>query len=161
MGVAIDGRCTCGLVRFRLTRAPTFVMACHCTWCQCETGSAFATLALIEMSELVLLDGTVDVVDVGSPSGAGQWVRRCPVCRVALWSHYGGPGSGLAFVRLGTLEDPGAFPPQVHCHASTRQDWLVLDGRVPVEPEGFDDAKYYPAESLARVKALTTASGTG
>ena len=150
----MDGKCTCGAVRYRLQAAPMFVMACHCTWCQRETGTAFSWLALIEMTQIAVLSGTVEMIAVPSPSGAGQWVRRCPECRVALWSHYGGAGAELAFVRVGTLERPGEFPPQVHCYTSTKQDWLVLDGQVPTEPEGFEDEKYWPEESLSRQRAL-------
>jgi hypothetical protein len=33
---------------------------------------------------------------------------------VALWSHYGGGGDAIKFVRVGMLDDPDAFPPGVH-----------------------------------------------
>jgi hypothetical protein len=51
------GGCTCGKVRYVLKRAPIFVHCCHCTWCQRETGSAFALNAMIETDQLVL-EGT-------------------------------------------------------------------------------------------------------
>ncbi|WP_413877270.1 hypothetical protein [Albidovulum sp.] len=34
----MQGHCTCGRVRYRLIDRPLFVHACHCTWCQRETG---------------------------------------------------------------------------------------------------------------------------
>jgi hypothetical protein len=40
-----DGGCTCGEVRYRLLGRPMIVHACHCRWCQRETGSACEPLA--------------------------------------------------------------------------------------------------------------------
>ena len=45
---AREGGCTCRHVRYRMTGKPLFVHACHCTWCQRETGTAFALNAMIE-----------------------------------------------------------------------------------------------------------------
>jgi hypothetical protein len=56
-GSAIEGGCTCGAVRYRLKARPLFVHCCHCTWCQRETGSAFAVNAFIEASQVELLNG--------------------------------------------------------------------------------------------------------
>lgn len=39
---AITGGCRCGGIRYRITNAPLFVMACHCTDCQEQTSSAFS-----------------------------------------------------------------------------------------------------------------------
>jgi len=47
-GYPIEGGCTCRAVRYRVDTAPLFVHACHCRWCQRETGSAFALNAMIE-----------------------------------------------------------------------------------------------------------------
>ena len=53
----MEGGCACGSVRYRLDAAPMFVNCCHCTWCQRETGSAFAVNAVIEASQVELLQG--------------------------------------------------------------------------------------------------------
>jgi hypothetical protein len=74
----LDGGCTCGDVRYRMTAAPLFVHCCHCRWCQRETGSSFALNALIEPAHLQLLQGTVDLVPTPSASGRGQKYTRCP-----------------------------------------------------------------------------------
>ena len=86
----MEGGCTCGAVRYRLNARPMFVHCCHCTWCQRETGSAFALNAMIEASKLELLKGEVKRVTLPSPSGMGQMVSRCPECGLALWSNYAG-----------------------------------------------------------------------
>lgn len=50
----MDGRCTCGDIRFHMEGPPLFVHCCHCTWCQRETGSAFALNAMIETARLTV-----------------------------------------------------------------------------------------------------------
>ena len=101
----ITGRCGCGEVAYRLTDAPIIVHACHCTWCQRETGSAFALNGVIEADRIEIARGAPVAVDLPSASGSGQRVMRCPRCQVALWSQYLGGSLALAYVRLGTLED--------------------------------------------------------
>ena len=44
----LEGGCTCGSVRYRMTSQPMFVHCCHCRDCQRQTGSAFVLNALIE-----------------------------------------------------------------------------------------------------------------
>ena len=149
----MEGRCTCGAVRYRITARPLFVHACHCTWCQRETGSAFALNAMIEAAFLEVLTGTAEEVVTPSNSGKGQMILRCPTCKVALWSHYGGRRE-VAFVRVGTLEAPSACPPDIHIFTSTKLDWLVLDARVPVVAEYYDRKVMWPEESLQRLAAL-------
>lgn len=149
----MDGRCTCGAVHYRMTAQPLFVHACHCTWCQRETGSAFALNAMIEAEFLEVLAGEPEEVPTPSNSGKGQVIARCPACKVALWSHYGGVRK-VAFVRVGTLEKPGECPPDIHIFTATKLDWLVLDGRVPVVAEYYDRKVMWPAESLRRREVM-------
>ena len=85
-----DGGCTCRAIRYRMTSKPMFVHCCHCRWCQRETGASFALNALIEADRVELLQGEPEVVDTPSNSGKGQRISRCPMCRIALWSNYGG-----------------------------------------------------------------------
>ncbi len=147
-----EGGCDCRAVRYRLRSRPMWVNCCHCRWCQRETGSAFVINALIEADRVELLAGPVDVVDTPSHSGQGQRIARCPACRIALWSHYSSPL--VSFVRVGTLDDPDRFPPDVHIFTTTKQPWVQLSGDVPVMPEYFRSADLWPAESLARRAAL-------
>lgn len=150
----MEGRCTCGAVRYRMTSAPMFVHACHCTWCQRESGTAFALNALIESERVQLLQGEPERVDTPSNSGKGQVIWRCPSCRIALWSNYGGAGDKVRFVRVGTLENPAACPPDIHIFTSTKQPWLVLPPGAKAVPEYYDSSKEWPAESLVRRRAI-------
>jgi hypothetical protein len=150
----LDGGCDCRALRYRMTTPPLFVHCCHCRWCQRETGSAFALNAMIETDRLVVLSGTPDLVDTPSASGKGQRIARCPSCRIALWSHYAGGGTAVAFVRVGTLDDPDALPPDIHIFTASKQPWVVLPPGIPAVPEYYDRERFWPAESLARRDAL-------
>ena len=149
----MDGGCTCGAVRYRLNAKPLFVHCCHCTWCQRETGSAFAVNAMIEAAAVALLKGTPVPATLPSASGRGQVFHRCPGCGLALWSTYAGAGERICFVRTGTLDDPSATPPDIHIYTSTRRPWVILPPDVPAVPEYYSARDHWPAESLARFKA--------
>lgn len=149
-----EGGCDCRHVRYRLTAAPMFVHCCHCRWCQRETGASFALNAMIETANVELLADRPEIVETPSASGRGQKIARCPTCRVALWSHYSGAGPKLAFVRVGTLDEPDRCPPDIHIFTSTKQPWVILPEGVPVFSEYYDRAKVWPADKLARLRAV-------
>ena len=149
-----DGGCTCGTVRYRMTDTPLFTHCCHCRWCQRETGSAFALNAMIEADRVRLLKGQPELVDTPSLSGQGQKIARCPTCRVTVWSHYSGAGTKVSFVRVGTLDNPDRFAPDVHIFTESKQPWVVLPEGIPAVAEYYDREKLWPADSLARRAAL-------
>lgn len=151
---AFEGGCSCRQVRYRVTSAPLFVHACHCRWCQRETGAAFALNAMIEADRVTFLAGQPEDVLTPSNSGLGQHIHRCPNCRVALFSTYGGAGPSLRFVRVGTLDEPDRMPPDIHIFTSTKQPWLSLPPGVPVVPEFYNRDQHWPAASLARRAVL-------
>lgn len=153
----MHGRCSCGAVSYALMDAPLFVHCCHCTWCQRETGSAFALNALIETDRLKVT-GAVEHVMLPSASGRGQEVVRCAACRVALFSHYGGGGRLMAFVRVGTLADPTACPPDVHIYTTTRLPWVALPAGARVFEEYYDPRKEWPEAAQARFRAMKAGS---
>ena len=137
-----------------MTSKPIFVHCCHCRWCQRETGGSFALNALIEADRVVLLFGAPQMVDTPSNSGKGQKIVRCPTCRIALWSNYGGAGDKVRFVRVGTLDEPDRFPPDIHIFTMSKQPWVVIPPGAHAVREYYDRDKYWPAESLARRRAI-------
>jgi hypothetical protein len=153
MTQTLEGGCACGAVRYRLASAPMFVNCCHCTWCQRETGSAFVINAIIETDRLAVTGETLAVA-TPSESGTGQIVHRCPACHVALWSHYGGR-TRAAFVRAGTLDQPNPIEPDAHIFTRSKQPWVNLDGGAPAFEIFYEMDQLWPAESLARRKALS------
>jgi hypothetical protein len=161
MAEGFEGGCDCRGVRYRLESTPLFVHCCHCRWCQRETGSAFVMNALIEADRVTLLAGGPEVVPTPSASGQGQRIARCPLCWVALWSVYSGAGEGFRFVRVGTLDDPDRFPPEIHIFTASKQPWVILPEGVPAVTEYYRRSDFWPAESLARRQAVLDRMAAG
>jgi hypothetical protein len=153
MTQALDGGCDCRAVRYRLTSAPMFVHCCHCRDCQRQTGSAFVINALIETDRIALLAGSPEPLRVPTDSGRPHDIYRCPACRIALWSDYGGRPA-LRFVRIGTLDDPAALEPDVHIYTRSKLPWVRLPADVPAVEEYYDIKALWPAASLARRRAI-------
>ena len=159
MSESFDGGCTCRAVRYRVQSEPLIVHCCHCRWCQRETGASFALNALIEADRVTVLEGAPDVVDTPSASGIGQRISRCPRCRIALWSNYGGSGDKVRFVRVGTLDEPDRLPPDIHIFTASKQPWVVLPPNTPAVLEYYKSSELWPKESLDR-RALLLARST-
>jgi hypothetical protein len=153
-----DGGCTCRFVRYRMTTKPLFVHCCHCRWCQRETGASFALNALIEADRVQLHQGEVEVINTPSNSGKGQKISRCPRCRIALWSNYAGAGDAVRFVRVGTLDEPDRFPPDIHIFTASKQSWIVLPPNVLAVAEYYKASELWPKESLERQAVLLARS---
>jgi hypothetical protein len=150
----VEGGCDCKAVRYRMTSAPLFVHCCHCRWCQRESGSAFALNAMIESDRVENLGVEPEIVHTPSESGLGQQIARCPTCRIAVWSHYAGSGPFTKFVRVGTLDQPDALPPDVHIFTNSKQPWVLLPPETPAFDEYYERETLWPKESLLRRERL-------
>jgi hypothetical protein len=87
--------------------------------------------------------------DSGRPHG----VDRCTACGTAVWSEYGGIAA-LRFVRVGTLDDPGACPPDVHIYTRSKLPWVTLPPGIPSFEAYYDAKTLWPAASLERRRAV-------
>ena len=152
------GGCTCGKVRFKLTRNPLFVHACHCSLCQRQSGTAFALNGLIEARHVTHECGELEDLTMPTGSGSGQIVSRCPTCRIAVWSVYNRMGDTFRFIRVGALDEPDTCPPDIHIFTSSKPSWLKLPDDVVAVPEFYDATQYWPAASLERRKAAISGS---
>jgi hypothetical protein len=159
-----EGGCACGHVRYEMTSNPMIVHCCHCRWCQRESGASFAVNALIEADRVKIIKGNVAEIFVSSISGAGQRFTRCPKCQVTLWTNYLGMSDALGevvrFVRVGTLDNPDPFSPDVHIYTSSKQPWVIIPPGVPAFEEYFVIKDIWSPESSARRAALQDTAGT-
>ena len=53
-------------------------------------------------------------------------------------------------MRVGTLENPDACPPDIHIFTESKQPWVVLGDGKPVCEQYYRRSEMWPAESLAR-----------
>jgi hypothetical protein len=155
----MEGGCTCRHVRYRLTGRPMIVNACHCRWCQRETGSAFALNAVYEAERVLHLAGEPEIIATPSESGKGQRIARCPNCKVAVWSNYSGSGPLARFVRVGTLDNPDLCPPDIHIFTASKQSWVVLPPNARVVAEYYELSDVWPEESLERRRLMRERAG--
>jgi len=137
-----EGGCTCGHVRYQVSSAPMIVQSCHCTRCQRQAGTAFATNAAIEADRVTLLAGDVK-------------------CMIAVWGHYfsGGVKEKIRFIRVGTLDDPSLCPPDIHIFTGSKQPWIDLPSNVKAVSAFYDLTDVWPADSIKRRAAVFEAAG--
>ena len=149
----LSGQCSCGAVTYRLSSEPMFVHCCHCYDCQRQTGSAYVLNALIE-TDRIAVEGELTEVHLPTPSGGGKVVKRCAACGDAIYSHYLIRGSGIAFVRVGTLDDSAACPPDVQIFTESKQPWVPLSADIPAFEAFYDIDELWHEESLQRRRAV-------
>ncbi|MBT3534487.1 MAG: GFA family protein [Rhodospirillaceae bacterium] len=145
-----EGGCACGAVRYALRAKPIIVHACHCTDCQRITGTAFVLNAWIERDQVELLSGE-PVSFRFTDGGRNSCVYFCSKCGTYVWTDY---RPGFWFVRVGTLDDPKQFKPDMHIFTRSKQPWLTLPEGVPAFEEYYDRDQVWPVESLARFAAV-------
>ncbi|ASG19614.1 GFA family protein [Nitrospirillum viridazoti] len=129
----VTGGCQCGAVRYHSTMAPEGVHFCHCRMCQRAVGNVFAALAGVR-KDTVTWSGTGRPTFYASSSVAERGF--CAQCGTPLTFAY--PDSDWMSVTIGSLDDPEAVVPEVHCGVESRLSWLhVQDGL----PEEYTDPK--------------------
>jgi hypothetical protein len=150
----MEGGCICGHIRYRLHGRPLIVHACHCTWCQRETGTAHALNAVYEAERVEHLKAEPEVIVTPSASGKGQRIARCPICKIAVWSNYAGSGEATRFVRVGTMDDPSQCPPDIHIFTSTKLPWVTFGPNERVVPEFYHLNDVWSDESKERRRIM-------
>ena len=133
----LTGSCPCGQTTYTLLAPPLITHCCHCTYCQSETGSAFALNALIESYNFSLTSSTQPLLahrpSPSAPDGSKHLVAYCPnkECNTDVYSFYEGNKS-MVFVKVGTLDagSRGRVRPDVHIFASEKVDWMDMRGEV-------------------------------
>lgn len=156
-----DGGCTCGQVRYQVTSEPMIVHCCHCRGCQQNSGSAFALNALFEADRVRLISGKVEKITVPTPSGTGQDITRCSSCKVAVWSNYnmGGLREHVRFIRVGTMDNPDQFSPDVHIYTCSKQPWVILPKEAQSADEFYNLKETWSPEGFARLEKVKEAAG--
>ncbi len=151
---SILGRCDCDQIQYAVNQSPLYVHCCHCTWCQRESGAAFAINALIESSAIEVTHGVPALIDTPSESRGGQLMARCPNCQVALWSHYPNFGKLMSFIKVGTLDNPHLMPPDIQIFTQSKQQWFILPTDKPASKRFYNRDEMWPKDSLLRLDAL-------
>jgi hypothetical protein len=125
------GGCLCGAVRYRTTGRPERTTACHCTFCQRLTGSAFGIWVTFRIDN-VAFDGDARQAYEHRSDESGRWIRAefCARCGTTLGSTLE-KGSGLYAIVGGTYDDTSWLSPEKHIWTRSAQPWVVIPADVP------------------------------
>ena len=118
-----------------------------------RSGSAFVINALIEADRVALRSG--DPQPVAVPTDSGTSAPNLSLPRLSdrglerIWRP-----RRLRFVRVGTLDDPAALPPDVHIYTRSKLPWVSLPETTPAFDAYYSAREVWPASSLERRRAI-------
>ena len=133
----IAGGCQCGATRYEVAVPPKQVLACHCTDCQKQSGSAFGLVMVVDEQAFELTEGEVRKFVSMSAAGREKTGAFCPECGSRIY-HVIAWRPGMLSVRAGTLDDTSWLEPEVHLWTASKQPWVHI-------PEG---AKVYETQPV-------------
>jgi hypothetical protein len=153
----LEGGCTCGAIRYRLTSSPLIVHACHCRDCQRITGSAFVINLWMESKSVEAQGAEPRSFRLAGGSGKPHDVFFCGTCGTYLWSRYHGAPGDFLFVRAGTLDTPEVVQPDVHIFTRSKLPWLNLPEGAPAFAAFYKIDEVWSPESKERLRRNRTA----
>ena len=131
MAAELEGGCLFGRVRFRNNQAPLRTLACHCTFCQEETGSSYFAESMFPMDAVLFNTVKLSRYEYLSDASSKEvFVHFCPNCGTTVsltferWPQIRG-------ISRGCYDDPNAVA--VSSHIWTRS---AQTGTAP--PEGVE-----------------------
>lgn len=129
MASKLTGGCQCGAIRYEVTGAPRQTVACHCTDCQRQSGSAFGMTLLINETDFRLLQGELKSYTSTSEAGRAKLGAFCPDCGTRIY-HKPEWRKGFVSVKPGTLDDTGWLRPDMHLWTDSKQPWVTIPDGV-------------------------------
>ena len=109
MPAPYSGGCQCGQVRYDLTDEPLHLIACHCSECQNQSGSAFGMSMIVKTDDLKITGVTKSYTRTADSGNKNTGVF-CPDCGVRIHNtpHY---IDGVLTLKPGTLDDTSWLRP--------------------------------------------------
>ena len=153
----LEGGCLCGKVRFKAHKPPVRTFACHCTFCQRVTGSAFYAESIFEVDSIEFNSGDLSRYEhVSDTSRKKVVVEFCSNCGTTV---------GLSFERWPTMraisrgcyDNPNAAEISSHIWTRSAQTGVVLPALVDCFSEGRASLDGQPATAV-RHEAPTPAA---
>ena len=135
----IEGKCLCGRSSYRAEADVVQTFNCHCTDCQRQTGSPFAS-AISIADESFHAEG--DIATFTHSGGSGATIARsfCRACGSPLFSTISAR-TGLVYIKVGSLNDTSWVEPEINIWCSSAQPWVAIDRTMPFSEYGFKFAQ--------------------
>ena len=131
--MSIEGGCACGAVRFRIEGDLMGGGVCHCRSCQRASGGPPSYVVLAPKAGFSVTKGEPKVHKSRSDSGVDVGRAFCPECGSPLYST-GGEAMPFVPVKVGALDDPSTYEPQVHLYIEDAQPWHLMHEGLPRFP---------------------------
>jgi len=128
-----SGGCQCGAVRYRFNEKPAGAHVCHCRMCQKAFGAFYAPLVGGKKETFEVTRGAIAVFQ------SSDLVERgfCRDCGTPLTFRYL-EGKHVS-VSIGSLDDPGEFPPIDQHGVEGRYPFVNGIGHLPDRPTTEDE----------------------
>lgn len=118
LDISVTGGCQCGAVRYHASAMVDNAHICHCRMCQKAVGNLFAALVAAPRDALTWTRGTPAVFKSSDQVARGF----CADCGTPLFYDYL-DGSRINLT-MGSLDNPGQFPPQEQFGIEARVAWF-------------------------------------
>lgn len=121
-----EGGCVCGAVRYRTSGEPALIQACHCSFCQRRTGSAFATMAAFKDEQVEISSPSLAEYEHRSDESQ-RWVRChfCSCCGTTVLITLE-KNPGVRVIPGGTFDNPGWLKISRHIWTRSAHEWIVF-----------------------------------
>lgn len=131
-----SGGCLCGAVRYTVQGQPVRSGACHCTYCQKRTGSAFGISHYFPADAVQFNDAPRSRYSHHSDESGRELAQEfCPRCgSVVSWVAEALPGARA--VAGGSLDNPDAFAVRRHVWLRSAHAWVVPPADAEQYPQG-------------------------
>lgn len=112
------GGCYCGEVRYAISGMPEQSLVCHCPDCRRSAGAQSVGWLLVRCEQFKIRSGTPKTFN----SSAGVVRAFCGTCGTTL-TWVGDKQPGRIDVTIGSLDDPGQFPPTRAVYRKHKVAW--------------------------------------
>ena len=113
------GGCHCGAVRYRVAGEPKHASVCHCDDCRKCAGAAGVAWMAVASDEFAIESGEPALYR----SSADAERYFCDKCGTGMYYINEQVLPGLVDIQIATLDDPDAYPPQIHVQTADELSW--------------------------------------
>ena len=125
----LTGGCLCKAVRYSISAEPIVTRECWCRVCQYLGAGSSAVNACFPSAAVTVVGA---LTDHRCTADSGNIMHRsfCPACGTPVFSA-AESRPHLLFVRVGTLDDPRAAPPDMAIWTASAPRWACIDAALP------------------------------
>jgi len=121
----MKGGCLCGNIRYELITEPRATFACHCRFCQKDTGTAHRSgLSYLDESVIFSGDSPKTYTYQSDEHGRKLYKHFCPTCGTTVSLTTERFPSGRVMM-IGTLDDPSLVKVDTHMFADEAFSWVT------------------------------------